>query len=111
MVTSSGRIVIAAAGGEEKKAKMEISLLGNTTWRSYKDSKGLTVWSVDSVCAKRRHRWAGRYLQFVQKDKHLLFEDPKATPSDPDGSMYAAKEWLEMLDKARQLTGDVGMCD
>jgi 3-phosphoinositide dependent protein kinase-1 len=50
MITSSARIVIAAAGGEEKKAKMEISLLGNTTWKSYKDAKGLTVWSVDSVC-------------------------------------------------------------
>lgn len=102
MVTSSGRIVIAAAGGEEKKAKMEISLLGNTTWRSYKDNKGLTVWSVDGVSAEPTLWWAPPCLLIVQKDKHLLFEDPKATPSDPDGSMYAAKEWLEMLDKARQ---------
>ena len=50
MVTSSARIVLAASGGDEKKAKMEISLVGQgTTWRSYKDSKGLTIWCVDTV--------------------------------------------------------------
>ncbi len=50
MITSSARIVLAAAGGEEKKTKMEISLLGpNTTWKSFKDSKGLTSWVVDTV--------------------------------------------------------------
>lgn len=43
-----------------------------------------------------------QYLPCAQKDKHLLFEDPKATTSDPDGSMYAAKEWLETIDKARK---------
>jgi 3-phosphoinositide dependent protein kinase-1 len=50
MITSSARIIIAASGGDEKKAKMEISLLGpGTTWRSFKDGKGLTSWCVDTV--------------------------------------------------------------
>lgn len=50
MVTSSGRIILAASGGDEKKAKLEIQLLApDTTWKSYKDSKGLTVWSVNTV--------------------------------------------------------------
>lgn len=50
MVTSSARIVITAAGGEEKKAKAEIALLADgCSWKTMKDSKGLTYWSVDTV--------------------------------------------------------------
>ena len=50
MITSSARVILAAAGGEEKKAKMEISLLNpGTSWTSYKDSRGITVWCVDTV--------------------------------------------------------------
>ena len=50
MITSSARIILAAAGGEEKKSKMEIPLLApGTSWTSYKDSKGITVWCVDTV--------------------------------------------------------------
>ncbi|TKA66021.1 hypothetical protein B0A49_10499, partial [Cryomyces minteri] len=86
MITSSARIVLAAAGGEEKKTKLEVSVMGSdAVWRSYKDAKGLTVWSVDT------------------RDKHLTFEDPKATTSDPDGSMYSAQEWLEAIELAREL--------
>ena len=85
MVTSSARLVLAASGGDEKKAKLDIPLVApGTNWKSYKDSKGLTVWCVDTP------------------SKHLLFEDPKATTSDPDGSMYAAQEWLEAIEKARE---------
>jgi 3-phosphoinositide dependent protein kinase-1 len=52
MVTSSGRIILAASGGDEKKAKLEIALLNpGTSWRSFKDSKGLTVWCIDTVSA------------------------------------------------------------
>ena len=50
MITSSARIVMAAAGGDEKKAKTEISLLAAvTSWKSYKDAKGITCWCVDTV--------------------------------------------------------------
>jgi 3-phosphoinositide dependent protein kinase-1 len=50
MVTSSGRIILAASGGDEKKAKLEITLLSpGTSWRSFKDNKGLTNWCVDTV--------------------------------------------------------------
>jgi len=105
MITSSARLIIAASGGEEKKAKMELSLLGpGTTYKSHKDSKGLTVWCVDTVRAKF---WSTILpcipkLRVLQKDKHILFEDPKATTSDPDGSLYSAKEWIEAIDKARE---------
>lgn len=86
MITSSARIIMAAAGGDEKKTKMELSLLGQgTTWKSYKDSKGLTAWCVDT------------------KDKHLVFEDPKATTSDPDGSKYSTQEWLDSIERAKEI--------
>jgi 3-phosphoinositide dependent protein kinase-1 len=50
MVTSSGRIILAASGGDEKKAKLEITLLSpGTSWRCFKDNKGLTIWCVDTV--------------------------------------------------------------
>lgn len=50
MVTSSARIIMAAAGGEEKKTKTEIPLLSSgCSWRSMQDSKGLTLWRVDTV--------------------------------------------------------------
>ncbi|KKY16169.1 putative serine threonine protein kinase [Diplodia seriata] len=49
MITSAARLILAAAGGEEKKAKMDLSLLGEGTgWRSYKDSKGITAWCIDT---------------------------------------------------------------
>ncbi|EOD43494.1 putative serine threonine protein kinase protein [Neofusicoccum parvum UCRNP2] len=84
MITSAARLILAAAGGEEKKAKMDLSLLGEgTQWRSYKDSRGITAWCIDT------------------KDKHLIFEDPKATPSDPEGSKYTAQEWLDALEQAK----------
>ena len=50
MITSSGRIVFAPAGGEEKKAKQEISLLASDcTWKAQIDAKGQPVWCVDTV--------------------------------------------------------------
>ena len=54
MVTSSGRIIMVAAGGEEKKTKTELSLLdAGCTWKTAKDSKGLTFWSIDTVTASK----------------------------------------------------------
>jgi 3-phosphoinositide dependent protein kinase-1 len=85
MVTSSARLVLAASGGDEKKAKLDIALMApGTMWKSFKDTKGLTVWSVDTP------------------SKHLLFEDPKATPIDPDGSLYGAQEWMDAIERARE---------
>lgn len=50
MVTSSGRVMLAPAGGEEKKAKQEISLLTpDCTWRTQIDAKGQAVWCIDTV--------------------------------------------------------------
>jgi 3-phosphoinositide dependent protein kinase-1 len=51
MITSSGRIIIAPAGGEEKRAKQDISLLApDSSWKTQIDAKGQVVWCVDSVC-------------------------------------------------------------
>lgn len=92
MITSAARLILAAAGGEEKKAKMDLSLLGEgTQWRSYKDSRGITAWCIDT------------------KDKHLIFEDPKATPSDPEGSKYTAQEWLDALEQAKDFANSQSM--
>ena len=50
MITSSGRVIMTAAGGEEKKTKSEISLLAaNCAWRKVQDSKGLNHWCIDTV--------------------------------------------------------------
>ncbi|KAL1306132.1 hypothetical protein AAFC00_004246 [Neodothiora populina] len=86
IITSSARLILAAAGGGEKKAKMEINLLiPGTSWKSYVDGRGLTVWSVDT------------------RDKHLSFDDPRSTPSDPEGSVYSTQEWLEMIERAKEV--------
>lgn len=39
----------------------------------------------------------------VKRDKHLTFEDPRATTSDPAGSKFSTQEWLESLSQAREL--------
>ena len=50
MITSTARIMVAAAGGNEKKTKVEIWMLGpGVSYRSYQDSKGLTAFAVETV--------------------------------------------------------------
>ena len=50
LITSAARVVIVPAGGNDKKAKMEVGLLGGICqWKSYVDSKGLTAWQIDTV--------------------------------------------------------------
>lgn len=50
LITSRARLVIAAAGGNEKKAKMEVNCLASdAAWRSYVDAKGLTAFQLDTV--------------------------------------------------------------
>lgn len=86
MITSTARIMVAAAGGNEKKAKLEVSLLGQgTSYRSFQDSKGLTAFSVES------------------RDKLYTFEDPRATIADPEGSRYSTQEWMECIERSKEL--------
>jgi 3-phosphoinositide dependent protein kinase-1 len=50
LITSNARVILAPAGGNEKKIKMEIPLVSpGCSWKSYVDSKGLTAWSIDTV--------------------------------------------------------------
>ncbi|KAE8349206.1 kinase-like domain-containing protein [Aspergillus coremiiformis] len=86
MVTSSARIIMAAAGGEEKKAKLEISLLSpGTHWRSSTDAKGVSCWVVDT------------------RDKHYVFEDCKPSSSNAGAATLSAQEWVDSLDRAREM--------
>ncbi|KAJ5155859.1 Serine/threonine-protein kinase PKH2 [Penicillium capsulatum] len=86
MVTSSGRIILAAASGDEKKAKLEIPLLApGTHYRSTTDAKGLSSWIVDT------------------RDKHYVFEDPKPSSSNLGATALSAQEWLDALDRAREM--------
>ncbi|KAF4554465.1 Serine/threonine-protein kinase ksg1-like protein [Elsinoe fawcettii] len=86
MITSTARIIVVPAGGEEKKAKMQLSLTepGNIC-RDYVDARGLTAFCVDT------------------KDKQFTFEDPRGSTSDPDGSKYSTKEWMEKIEWAKEL--------
>jgi 3-phosphoinositide dependent protein kinase-1 len=42
------------------------------------------------------------FLTCAQRDKQFIFEDPKSTTSDPDGSKYSSQEWLDSIDNARE---------
>ncbi|KIN01469.1 hypothetical protein OIDMADRAFT_123551 [Oidiodendron maius Zn] len=101
MVTSSARIILAAAGGEEKKTKLEISLLApDCSWRTQIDAKGHMVWCVDT------------------HGTHYTFEDLKSSATADDPSKTTAEEWIESVDRAKDLalsqsmvgsyTGDAG---
>ncbi|KEQ71697.1 Pkinase-domain-containing protein [Aureobasidium namibiae CBS 147.97] len=95
MITSSARVIIAAAGGDEKKAKLELNLLANgTTCKPVQDSKtGLTAFCINT------------------RDKHFSFEDPRATTSDPEGSKYSTQEWLEAIDRAKDVAQSQAMAN
>ncbi|KAB5583695.1 putative 3-phosphoinositide dependent protein kinase-1 [Coniochaeta sp. 2T2.1] len=83
MITSSGRIVLAPAGGDEKRAKQEISLLGpDCSWRTQIDAKGQTVWCVDTGGI------------------HYTFEEPKSASAD---ARFSADDWIEALQRAKDL--------
>ncbi|KAJ8104561.1 hypothetical protein OPT61_g10692 [Boeremia exigua] len=85
MITSNARVLMCAAGTNDKKLKEEVSLLGaGCSWRSFQDAKGLTAWLVET------------------RDKQFVFEDPKSTTSDPDGSKYSSQEWIDSIEQARE---------
>ncbi|KAK4640143.1 serine/threonine protein kinase [Podospora bellae-mahoneyi] len=84
MITSSGRIVLCPAGGEEKRSKQEISLLApDCAWRSQLDAKGQMVWCVDT------------------NGIHYQFEEPKS--SQTDGSKFSVDDWIDSLQRAKDL--------
>ncbi|CAI7655746.1 Serine/threonine-protein kinase PKH2 [Penicillium manginii] len=86
MVTSSGRIILAASGGDEKKSKLEIPLLAaGTHYRSTTDAKGHSSWVVDT------------------REKHFVFEDSKPSSSNIASTALSAQEWLDALDRAREM--------
>jgi 3-phosphoinositide dependent protein kinase-1 len=41
-------------------------------------------------------------LILFQRDKQFVFEDPKNTTSDPNGSKYSSQEWIDSIDNARE---------
>lgn len=43
------------------------------------------------------------FTDTIQRDKHLTFEDPRATTSDPAGSKYSTQEWIESVEQAREI--------
>lgn len=50
MITSNARVLMCAAGTNDKKLKEEVSLMApGCTWKSFQDSKGLTAWLVETV--------------------------------------------------------------
>ncbi|CAK7272752.1 serine/threonine protein kinase [Sporothrix epigloea] len=84
MVTSSGRIVFAPAGGEEKKAKQELSLINSDcVWRAQTDAKGQPVLCVDTG------------------GMHYVFEEPKQ--GGTEGGMAAIEDWIDSLERAKDL--------
>ncbi|EEH44621.1 AGC/PDK1 protein kinase [Paracoccidioides brasiliensis Pb18] len=86
MVTSAGRVIIAPAGGEEKKAKMDISLLApGAQYRSTTDAKGFSSWIVDT------------------REKHYVFEDARPSSNDVASSALSTQEWIDTLDHAKEL--------
>ena len=50
MITSSGRLIIAPAGGDRKEAKVVVDLAEpDVSWKSQQDSKGYNMWCVSTV--------------------------------------------------------------
>jgi 3-phosphoinositide dependent protein kinase-1 len=50
MITSNARVLMCAAGTNDKKLKEEVALLTpGCAWRGFQDSKGLTAWLVETV--------------------------------------------------------------
>ncbi|RDL37219.1 putative 3-phosphoinositide-dependent protein kinase 1 [Venustampulla echinocandica] len=86
MITSSARILMLPPGGDEKRTKAEISLLASEcSWRTQVDAKGQEVWVVDT-----------RSTQYT-------FEDTKSSVITGDPSKSSAQEWIESLERAKDM--------
>jgi 3-phosphoinositide dependent protein kinase-1 len=101
MITSNARVLMCASGTNDKKLKEEISLLSpGCSWRSFQDSKGLTAWLVETVRLFSNVLMSSKLI-VAQREKQYVFEDPKSTTSDPNGSKYSTQEWMESIEQAR----------
>ncbi|KAH8695510.1 putative serine/threonine protein kinase [Talaromyces proteolyticus] len=87
MITSSARIILAPAGGDDKRVKIEIPLLApDTTYRSNVDAKGSASWVVTT------------------RDKHFVFEESsKAASSSSQPAATSTQEWIDALDRAKDI--------
>jgi len=47
----------------------------------------------------------------LQKDKHFTFEDPKSSTSDATSTAAAAQEWLDALDRSRDIASSRTMAN
>jgi 3-phosphoinositide dependent protein kinase-1 len=104
MITSSARVLMVAAGGDEKKTKSEISLIAaNCAWKKVQDSKGLNHWSIDTVSPQVETSIVPQVLMNIKRDKHYTFEDPKASSSDGSATSASAQEWLDAIETAREM--------
>lgn len=126
LITSAGRIILAPSGGDEKKAKTEISLLASDcTWKIQNTEKGAVGWCVDTVSgphfriarrvtssclpsasSSRRQSWKSKSRKRSKTDSHhqrgthYAFEDLRsATPVEPGRT--TAEEWIETLEAAK----------
>lgn len=45
---------------------------------------------------------------FPQKDKHFTFENPKSASSDGSATSASAQEWLDAIDRAREMAAFQG---
>jgi 3-phosphoinositide dependent protein kinase-1 len=105
MATSSGRVLIC---GDEKKAKFEIPLADEgTTWKKLQDPKGLSYWVIETVSLNFQSNLDK--LTHSQRDKHFTFEDPKASSSDSSTTSASADDWIEQLEKAREMAMPQGV--
>lgn len=78
MITSNARVLMCAAGTNDKKLKEEVSLLAaGSSWRSFQDSKGLTAWLVETV---RRHDLDSFHLLTTFSVTSNLFSKTQRVP-------------------------------
>lgn len=104
MITSQARIILTAAGGDEKRVKLEISLLApKTTYRSTVDAKGAASWIVDTVSLKQPLFLEVEDWCITQRDKHFVFEEPKNGSPSATSSTTSIQEWIDTLDRAKEL--------
>ncbi|KAK2740203.1 pkb-activating kinase-like protein [Myotisia sp. PD_48] len=86
LVTSGGRVILVPAGGEDKRSKMDISLIHpGTNYRSTTDAKGHSSLVIDT------------------HEKHFVFDEAKNASNDSGSSAVSAQEWVDALDCAKEM--------
>ncbi|KAL1960913.1 hypothetical protein VTO42DRAFT_5897 [Malbranchea cinnamomea] len=85
LITSSGRVIVVPAGGEDKKPKLDISLLApEVQYRSTTDMKGHSSWILET------------------RDKRYIFEETKQGTSNDGAAAASIQEWVDTLDRAKE---------